>query len=110
MGNRGSLPPTGNDDPSDEVFFAYHNLWEKVKSLKKLIPVFLKVVSFVKKVLYRPKRASSREREKENLPSNCLELTSAHKTGFSYWKITNRRLKLDFSKVHLRHRGGVYPF
>ena len=43
------------DDPSDEVFSAYRNLWEKIRSLKKLIPVFLKIVSKVKKVLYRPK-------------------------------------------------------
>jgi hypothetical protein len=47
------------DEPKDEVFSAYCNLWEKVRSLKKLIPLFLKVVSKVKKVLYRPKRASS---------------------------------------------------
>jgi len=47
------------DEPKDEVFSAYRNLWEKVRNLKKLIPVFQKVVSFVKKILYRPKRASS---------------------------------------------------
>ena len=47
------------DDPSDEIFFAYRNLWEKVRSLKKLIPVYLRVVSEVKKILYCPKRASS---------------------------------------------------
>jgi len=43
------------DEPKDEVFSAYRNLWEKVRSLKKLIPLFLKIVSFVKKILYRPK-------------------------------------------------------
>jgi hypothetical protein len=47
------------DEPSDEVFSAYRSLWEKVRSLKKLIPLFLQVVSEVKKLLYRPKRASS---------------------------------------------------
>lgn len=47
------------DEPKDEVFSAYCNLWEKVRSLKKLIPLFLRVVSKAKKVLYRPKRASS---------------------------------------------------
>ncbi|MHA2313554.1 MAG: hypothetical protein ACXADF_18925 [Candidatus Thorarchaeota archaeon] len=47
------------DDPSDEVFSAYGNLWEKVRSLKKLMPLFLQVVSEVKRILYRPKRASS---------------------------------------------------
>jgi len=47
------------DDPSDEVFCAYRNLWEKVRSLKKLMPVFLKVVSAVRRILYHPKRASS---------------------------------------------------
>jgi hypothetical protein len=47
------------DEPSDGVFFAYCNLWKKVRSLKKLIPVFQRVVSEVRKILYRPKRASS---------------------------------------------------
>jgi hypothetical protein len=47
------------DDPSDEVFSAYRDLWEKVRSLKKLVPAFLQVVSAVRKVLYHPKRASS---------------------------------------------------
>jgi len=47
------------DEPSDEVFSAYSELWKKVRSLKKLIPLFLKIVSEVKKLLYRPKRASS---------------------------------------------------
>jgi hypothetical protein len=47
------------DDPSDEVFCAYRDLWEKVRSLKKLMPVFLKVVSSVRRILYHPKRASS---------------------------------------------------
>jgi hypothetical protein len=47
------------DEPSDEVFSAYSELWQKVRSLKKLIPLFLKVVSEVKKLLYLPKRASS---------------------------------------------------
>jgi hypothetical protein len=47
------------DDPSDEVFCAYRNLWEKVRSLKKLMPVFLKVVSAVRRILYHPRRASS---------------------------------------------------
>jgi hypothetical protein len=47
------------DDPSDEVFCAYRALWEKVRSLKKLMPVFLKVVSAVRRILYHPKRASS---------------------------------------------------
>jgi hypothetical protein len=47
------------DDPSDEVFCAYRHLWEKVRSLKKLVPVFLKVVSAVRKILYHPKRSSS---------------------------------------------------
>ena len=42
-----------------EVLSAYRNLWEKVRALKKLIPVFLKVLSSVKKILYHPKRASS---------------------------------------------------
>ena len=47
------------DEPSDEVFSAYRELWQKVRSLKKLIPLFLQVVSEVRKLLYRPKRASS---------------------------------------------------
>lgn len=47
------------DEPSDEVFSAYGSLWEKVRSLKKLVPLFLKAVSEAKKLLYRPKRASS---------------------------------------------------
>jgi hypothetical protein len=47
------------DDPSDEVFRAYRDLWEKVRSLKKLMPAFLKVVSAVRRILYHPKRASS---------------------------------------------------
>jgi hypothetical protein len=47
------------DDPSDEVFSAYRGLWERVRSLKKLMPVFLKVVSAVRRILYHPKRASS---------------------------------------------------
>jgi hypothetical protein len=47
------------DEPSLEVFSAYRNLWEKVRTLKKLIPAFLKILSEVKKILYRPKRASS---------------------------------------------------
>jgi hypothetical protein len=47
------------DEPSDEVFSAYRSLWEKIRSLKKLIPLFLQVVSEVRKLLYRPKRASS---------------------------------------------------
>ncbi len=47
------------DEPSDEVFSAYRQLWEKVRSLKKLTPIFLQVVSEVRKLLYRPKRASS---------------------------------------------------
>jgi transposase-like protein len=47
------------NDPSDEVFSSYRELWEKVRSLKKLMPVFLKVVSAVRRILYHPKRASS---------------------------------------------------
>ena len=47
------------DEPSEEVFSAYRELWQKVRSLKKLIPLFLKVVSEAKKLLYRPKRSSS---------------------------------------------------
>lgn len=47
------------DEPSDEVLTAYNSLWEQVRSLKKLIPIFLKVVSEVRRILYRPKRASS---------------------------------------------------
>ncbi len=47
------------DDPSDEVFCAYRKLWEEIRSLKKLMPVFLKVVSAVRRILYHPKRASS---------------------------------------------------
>ena len=47
------------DGPSDEVFAAYRKLWQNVRSLKKLIPFFLQVVSEVRKLLYRPKRASS---------------------------------------------------
>ena len=47
------------DEPSDEVFSAYGKLWQNVRSLKKLIPLFLQVVSEVRKLLYRPKRASS---------------------------------------------------
>ncbi len=47
------------DEPSAEVFPAYGKLWQKVRSLKKLIPLFLQVVSEVRKLLYRPKRASS---------------------------------------------------
>jgi hypothetical protein len=47
------------DEPSDEVFSAYGELWQNVRSLKKLIPVFLQIVPKVRKILYRPKRASS---------------------------------------------------
>jgi hypothetical protein len=47
------------DDPSDEVFCAYRDLWDKIRSLKKLAPAFLQVVSAVRKILYHPKRASS---------------------------------------------------
>jgi hypothetical protein len=47
------------DGSWDEVFWAYRNLWEKIRSLKKLMPAFLKVVSEAKKILYHPKRASS---------------------------------------------------
>jgi hypothetical protein len=47
------------DEPSDEVFSAYSELWQNVRSLKKLIPVFLQVVSAVRRILYHPKRASS---------------------------------------------------
>jgi len=47
------------DDPSDEVFYAYRALWGKVRSLKKLVPVFRQVVSRVRRILYHPKRASS---------------------------------------------------
>lgn len=47
------------DDPSDEVFCAYGVLWGKVRSLKKLVPAFLQVVSGVRRILYHPKRASS---------------------------------------------------
>ncbi len=47
------------DEPSDEVFSAYRELWQNVRSLKKLIPLFLQVVPEVRKLLYRPKRASS---------------------------------------------------
>jgi len=47
------------DDPSDEVFCAYRYLWGKIRSLKKLIPAFLQVVSAVRRILYHPKRASS---------------------------------------------------
>jgi hypothetical protein len=47
------------DDPSDEVLCTYRDLWDKIRSLKKLVPAFLQVVSVVKKVLYHPKRASS---------------------------------------------------
>ena len=47
------------DDPSDEVFCTYKDLWGKVRSLKKLMPAFLQVVSAVRRILYHPKRASS---------------------------------------------------
>ncbi|MHA2119432.1 MAG: hypothetical protein ACW98J_10980 [Candidatus Thorarchaeota archaeon] len=47
------------DDPSDEVFRTYRCLWQKVRSLKKLVPAFLQVVSAVRRILYHPKRASS---------------------------------------------------
>jgi hypothetical protein len=47
------------DEPSDEVFCAYRDLWKKVRSLKKRVPVFLQVVSAVRRILYHPKRASS---------------------------------------------------
>jgi|ETNmetMinimDraft_26_1059896.scaffolds.fasta_scaffold18956_2 hypothetical protein len=47
------------DDPWDEVFCAYRALWGKVRSLKKLAPAFLQVVSAVRRILYHPKRASS---------------------------------------------------
>jgi hypothetical protein len=47
------------DEPTDEVFCAYRKLWEEIRSLKKLMPVFLKVVSAVRRILYHPKRASS---------------------------------------------------
>ncbi|MHA2079505.1 MAG: hypothetical protein ACW99X_18095 [Candidatus Thorarchaeota archaeon] len=46
-------------DDSDEVFSAYGELWQNVRSLKKLIPLFLQIVYEVRKLLYRPKRASS---------------------------------------------------
>jgi len=47
------------NEPSEEVFSAYRELRRKVRSLKKLVPIFLQVVSEVRKLLYRPKRASS---------------------------------------------------
>lgn len=47
------------DESTDEILSAYRNLWEKVRSLKELMPLFLQVVSEVKRILYRPKRASS---------------------------------------------------
>ncbi len=47
------------DGPSDEVFCTYRDLWDKIRSLKKLVPAFLQVVSAVKRILYHPKRASS---------------------------------------------------
>ena len=47
------------DEPSDEVFCTYRDLWGKIRSLKKLMPAFLKVVSEVRRILYYPKRASS---------------------------------------------------
>ena len=47
------------DEPTDEVFSAYGELWEQVRSLKKLMPLFLQVVSEVKGILYHPRRASS---------------------------------------------------
>jgi hypothetical protein len=47
------------DDPSDKDFCAYRAVWEKVRSLKKLMPIFLQVVSAVRRILYHPKRASS---------------------------------------------------
>ena len=47
------------DDPSDEVFCDYRDLWGKIRSLKKLMPAFLRVVSAVRRILYHPKRASS---------------------------------------------------
>jgi hypothetical protein len=47
------------DGPSDEVFCAYRALWGKIRSLKKLVPAFLQVVSAVRRILYHPKRASS---------------------------------------------------
>jgi hypothetical protein len=47
------------DEPSEEVSSAYRVLCEKVRSLKKLIPLFLQVVSEVRRLLYHPKRASS---------------------------------------------------
>jgi hypothetical protein len=47
------------DEPTDEVFSAYRELWEQVRSLKKLMPLFLQVVSEVKRILYHLRRASS---------------------------------------------------
>jgi len=47
------------DDPSDEVFCTYRELWDKIRSLKKLMPAFLQAVSAVRRILYHPKRASS---------------------------------------------------
>jgi hypothetical protein len=47
------------DEPTDEVFSAYRALWEKVRSLKELMPLFLQVVSEVRRILYHPRRASS---------------------------------------------------
>jgi hypothetical protein len=47
------------DDPSDEVFCTYRALWGKIRSLKKLVPAFLQVISAVRRILYHPKRASS---------------------------------------------------
>ena len=47
------------DDPSDEVFCDYRDLWGKIRSLKKLMPAFLQVASAVRRILYHPKRASS---------------------------------------------------
>jgi len=47
------------DEPTDEVFSAYRELWEQVRSLKELMPLFLQVVSEVRRILYHPRRASS---------------------------------------------------
>jgi hypothetical protein len=103
------------DEPSEEVFSAYQELWQKVRSLKKLIPLFLNVVSEVRKLLYHPKRASSLvecfnsilrpiQQVKKQAPQEFLWLKALHhnmktfKQGRRKGKSPFQLLGVDFGK------------
>ncbi len=103
------------DEPTDEVFSAYRSLWEKVRSLKKLIPLFLQVVSEVRRILYRPKRASSLvecynsilrpiQQVKKHVTQEFLWLKALHhnmktfKQGKRKGKSPFQLLEIDFGK------------